>query len=163
MRVHSSSRAGGRPTPPAPVDDDGDGTTEGDAEGKAEGVVEPDAPGLTDEADAAGPSFPSASIAAADPGAIVDSPTSKRLTANRTGALGSTGGRVPAGDPLGDESGDAAGLAAPPEVAGLAAPPEAAGLAATPGAAGLEADGAGPPPVTPSGGAAYTPSDCVPA
>src|SRR6058998_1509287 len=143
MTVHSSSRAGGRPTPPAPLDDDGDGTTEDDAEG-----VEPDAPAVAEGADAAGPSLPSASMADADPGAIVDSPTSKRFTANRTGALGSTGGRVPGGDPLGDESGDAAGLAAPPE---------AAGLAATPEAAGVEADGAGPPPVTPSGVAAYTP------
>src|SRR3990170_1937661 len=51
---------------------------------------------------------PSASIAVADPGAMVDSPTSKRSTAKRVGAVGSTGGEV--GEPAGD--GDGTGLAA---------------------------------------------------
>ena len=156
MTVHSSSRAGGRPTALAPVADDGDGTTEGDADGG----VEADAPALAGGADAAGPPVPSASMVAADPGAIVDSPTSKRLTANRTGALGSTGGRVPAGDPpgdpagdpLGDSCGEAAALEA--DAAGLAAPPDGAGLAALPEAGGPDADGAGPVPVRPSGVAA---------
>jgi len=148
MTVHSSSRAGGRPTALAPVADDGDGTTEGDADGG----VEADAPALAGGADAAGPPVPSASMVAADPGAIVDSPTSKRLTANRTGALGSTGGRVPAGDPLGDSCGEAAALEG--DAAGLAAPPDGAGLAALPEAGGPDANGAGPVPVRPSGVAA---------
>src|SRR6476646_2573504 len=49
-----------------------------------------DAPGTT----------PRASIAAAEPGAIVDSSTSKRSTAKRAGAFGSTGSADGAGEPL---------------------------------------------------------------
>src|SRR6185295_5322271 len=58
---------------------------------------------------------PSASIAAAEPGAMVDSSTSNRSTAKRTGANGSCGG---------------SGLAEAP----LAAPAEAPGVAEGPGA-----------------------------
>src|SRR5919106_6964248 len=71
--THSSSRAGGRSAtgaPPAPGS--------------------PDAPGTA-------ATLPSFSSAAADPGAIADSATSKRSTANRIGASGSApgGGREP--------------------------------------------------------------------
>src|SRR6476660_5142374 len=65
---HSSSRAGGR------LAATGDGTFEAPGAG--------DAPGAT----AAWPSF---SRSAALPGLIVDSPTSKRSTANRTGTVAS--------------------------------------------------------------------------
>ena len=61
---------------------------------------------------------PSASMVAAEPGAIVDSSTSNRSTAKRTGAMGSSGGGLPA---------------APAEVAGEAADDGLAwGLAAEP-------------------------------
>ena len=43
---------------------------------------------------------PRASIVAAEPGAIVDSSTSNRSTAKRTGAFGSTGGADGAAEPV---------------------------------------------------------------
>ena len=55
----------------------------------------PPVPGAADEAGAT----PSASMVAAEPGAIVDSSTSKRATAKRTGAYGSIGGADGAGEP----------------------------------------------------------------
>src|SRR3954447_10405287 len=59
------------------------------------GAMAPDGaafePGAADEPAAR----PSASIVAAEPGAIVDSSTSNRSTANRTGAYGSSGGADP--------------------------------------------------------------------
>src|SRR5688572_31584524 len=60
------------------------------------------------DAEAPGPT-PSPSIAAAEPGAIVDSSTSKRATAKRTGAFGSTGCSDGAAEPPGPA--DAPGLA----------------------------------------------------
>ena len=60
------------------------------------------------EAPGAGAAWPSFSRTAADPGVIVDSPTSNRSTANRIGALGSTAPEPVAGLP--DAPGDAAAV-----------------------------------------------------
>ena len=65
---------------------------DGEPDGTAVGAVEPLGAG---DADAAAP--PSASIAAAEPGAMFDSPGSKRSTAKRLGAFGSAGGAVGTG------------------------------------------------------------------
>src|SRR6186997_3319696 len=64
-----------------------------------------DAPGTT----------PRASIAAAEPGAIVDSSTSKRSTAKRAGAFGSSGSADGVAEPLAVDVGRAVGADALPE------------------------------------------------
>ena len=71
---------------------------------------------------------PRASMADADPGAIVDSPTSKRSTAKRMGAAASTG----RADGLADEPGD--GLAPIGEATALAPAPTPDGPGEAPGA-----------------------------
>ncbi len=57
--------------------------------------------------------LPRASMAAAEPGAMVDSPTSNRSTANRTGAAGSTASAELPGPTEDDGTPDAAAEAAP--------------------------------------------------
>src|SRR5918994_1659542 len=70
---------------------------------------------------------PRASMAATEPGAIDDSPTSNRSTAKRTGAKGSSGGTEPLGRgvadgaPLGVPVADGAALGAPDDGTGVAA------------------------------------------
>src|SRR6266542_1852850 len=126
MTVHSSSRAGCR-VPASPV-------------------ACPPLP-------AAAPlPVPSASRAVPDPGAMVDSPTSNRFTAKRTGARGSADRRVPP-EAAALLPGDGAALAAaplPPGVGSALAPAE------PPGTGDAAEAGA-----SPSGVTVYTPSDWV--
>src|SRR6266508_40014 len=127
MTVHSSSRAGGR-VPASPV-------------------ACPPLP-------AAAPLLvPSASRAVPDPGAMVDSPTSNRFTAKRTGARGSADRRAVPGEAAPLLPGDGAALAAaplPPGVGSALAPAE------PPGTGDAAEAGA-----SPSGVTVYTPSDWV--
>src|SRR5437763_1845648 len=100
---HSSSRAGGRVVVPAPAPVDPEPVGPCDIAPPPDGAVDdaPEAP-----ADASGAARPS--IMAGSPGAMLDSSTSKRSTANRVGALGSSGASDGRGEP------DAAGSAIAP-------------------------------------------------
>src|SRR5436190_8160038 len=149
---HSSSRAAGRSVvDPDPVPGDAPADAPGDAAG--EGLRDPPeafGDGAGDEP--FGP-VPRASSVAAEPGVIVDSPMSKRSTAKRTGAAGSIGGRLAAGDSLAPDPLD------PLDGPGVTAAGVPTGLAD--GDCPSDDDGLGGDDCRPSGVALYTPSDWV--